>query len=262
MTKRGARSRFPWRQYLSEMIGTAFLLAIGLSIVVFMFGSGSPMERLVPNEGLRRLITGFLFGGTGALIALSPVGKVSGAHINPAVTIAFELVGKLHWRTAAAYVAAQFLGAVLGSLPILLWGKMGKSVSFGATVPDPRYSVARVFAVEIGATFLMISLLAVFLGFRKLRPFTPAIFPPLYAFMGWIEGPISGSSTNPARSFGPAVVSGRWEEWWIYGTGPLIGMLLSVIAFSFLANRIEIAKVYHFESDRRRFFRREASPAS
>ena len=262
MTENPTRWRIPWSQFLSEVIGTALLLAIGLSIVTVMFGIGSPMPRRIPNEGFRRLITGFLFGGTGALIALSPVGRVSGAHINPVVTIGFRLMGKLHGRTAAAYIVAQFLGAILGSLTALLWGAMGRSISFGATLPDPRYSLPRLFLVEVAATFLMISLLAVFLSFRKLRPFTPAIFPPLYGLMGWIEGPISGSSTNPARSFGPAIVSGRWDQWWIYGTGPLIGMLLSVIAFSFLANRIETAKLYHFESDRRRFFRTEASAGS
>lgn len=76
----------PWALFVSELIGTALLVLVGLSLVIFMFGTGTPMPRLDPSEGLRRLITGFLFGTTGASIALSPVGKVSGAHINPAVT--------------------------------------------------------------------------------------------------------------------------------------------------------------------------------
>jgi len=97
----------------------------------------------------------------------------------------------------------------------------------------------------------------VFLGFRSIRPFTPAIFPPLYAIMVWAEARISGTSTNPARSFGPSVISGRWEGWWIDFAGPLIGMLLAVIACSFLAKRIEVAKLYYFESDGDRIFRRK-----
>ena len=78
--------------------------------------------------------------------------------------------------------------------------------------------------------------------------------------MVWAESPISGTSTNPARSLGPAVVSGQWTAWWIYWAGPLAGMLLAVLACSVLAKRIEVAKLYHFDSDRDRLFRRMAGP--
>ena len=90
---------FPWRLFASELVGTALLLLVGLSLVIFMFGTGTPMPRLIPSEGLRSLVTAFLFGTTGASIALSPVGRVSGAHINPAVTLAFRLMGKLDLQT-------------------------------------------------------------------------------------------------------------------------------------------------------------------
>ena len=251
---------FSWRLFLSEFIGTAALVLVGLSLVILMFGTGTPMARLIPSEGLRRLITGFLFGTTGACIALSPVGKESGAHINPAVTLAFRLMGKLDLRTTLGYIAAQLSGAVAGSLPLLIWGAMGKSVDFGATSPGPGTSVSTALMGEAITTFTMVTLLAVFLGFRKIRPFTPAIFPPLYAIMVWAEAPISGTSTNPARSLGPAVVSGQWTGWWIYWIGPLAGMLLAVLACSALAKRIEVAKLYYFDSDRDRLFRRLAGP--
>ena len=127
----------PWTLFVSELIGTALLVLVGLSLVILMFGTDTPMARLIPSEGLRRLITGFFFGTTGACIALSPVGKVSGAHINPAVTLAFRLMGKLDLRTTLGYIGAQLIGAVVGSLPLLLWGAMGKSVAFGATLPGP-----------------------------------------------------------------------------------------------------------------------------
>ena len=247
--------RFPWQLFSSELVGTALLVLVGLSLVILMFGAGSPMVRVVPGEGARRLITGFLFGATGALIALSPVGKESGAHINPVVTLGFWLMGKLDVPTTLGYIVAQLTGAAMGSLPLLLWGAMGKSVAFGATLPGPGFTLPTVFLGEVITTFTMISLLAVFLGFRRIRPFTPAIFPPLYAIMVWAEAPISGTSTNPARSLGPAIVSGQWQGWWIYWAGPLIGMFLAILVFSFLAKRIEVAKLYHFESDRRRVFR-------
>ncbi len=117
--------RVPWQPILAELVGTAVLVLVGLSIVIVMFGAGSPAVRLVPDEGLRRLITGFLFGTTGALIALSPVGKESGAHINPVVTWGFWLMGKLDSRAALSYVLAQLVGATIGSLPLLGWGRDG-----------------------------------------------------------------------------------------------------------------------------------------
>jgi len=252
--------QIPWRLFLSEFIGTAALVLVGLTLVILMFGTGTPTRSLIPSEGLRRLITGFFFGTTGACIALSPVGKVSGAHINPAVTLAFRLMGKLDLRTTLGYVTAQLTGAVVGSLPLLVWGAMGKSVDFGATSPGPGTTLSTALLGEAITTLTMVSLLAVFLGFRKIRPFTPAIFPPLYAIMVWAEAPISGTSTNPARSLGPAVVSGQWTGWWIYWVGPLAGMLLAVLACSMLAKRIEVAKLYHFDSDRDRLFRRMAGP--
>ena len=248
--------QLPWPVFLSELIGTALLVLVGLSLVIFMFGSGTPMARLIPSEDLRRLITGFFFGTTGALIALSPVGMRSGAHINPAVTLAFRLMGKLDLKTTLGYIAAQLIGAVLGALPLLLWGNMGESVAFGATLPGPGTTRTTVFLGEAITTFAMVALLCVFLGFRAIRPYTPAIFPPLYAIMVWAESPISGTSTNPARSLGPAVISGVWQDWWVYWIGPMAGMLFAVLACSFLAKRIEVAKLYYFESDKDRLFRR------
>lgn len=246
----------PWKKVFSELVGTALLVFGGLSVVIFMFGAGSPMPSLIPNEGVRRLITGFLFGTTGACIALSPVGKISGAHINPVVTLAFRLMGKLDLRTTIGFILAQLAGAVLGCVPLLLWGTMGRSVEFGTTVPGNGYALSIVLGGEILTTFIMVSLLSIFLGFRKIRPFTPALFPPLYSIMVWLESPISGTSTNPARTFGPAILTGQWDGGWIYWIGPLVGMFLAVFACSALAKRIEGAKLYYFDSSHDRLLRR------
>ena len=235
--------------FISEFFGTALLLLGGLSLVIFMFGAGSPMAELIPIVKLRQVITGFLFGSIGASIALSPIGKVSGAHINPAVTMTFWLFGKIEGRLAVTYVLAQMTGAIFGCLPLLFWGQMGRSIEFGATIPGEGYSLQTVMLGEIITTFTMVSLLVIFIGFRQIRQFTPFMFPFLYAIMVPLEAAISGTSTNPARSLGPAVISGQWEGWWIYLIGPLAGALLASLACSLLAKRITIAKLYHFDSE-------------
>lgn len=246
----------PWAIFAYELIGTALLVLVGLSLVILMFGTGTPMARLIPGEGLRRLITGFFFGTTGAVIALSPIGKVSGAHINPVVTMVFLLFRKLDPRTAIVYILAQSAGAIMGAMPLIAWGPMGRSVAFGATLPGEGYAIQTVLLGEIITTFIMVSLLVVFIGFRHLRPFTPAIFPILYAIMVFIEAPISGTSTNPARSLGPAIISGQWQGWWLYWVGPVIGAFAASLACSFLAKRITVAKLYYFDSDHDGLFRK------
>jgi aquaporin Z len=248
----------PWRLFLSELVGTAVLLWWGLSLVIFMFGAGTPMERVVPSVVLRQIMTGFLFGCVGATIALSPVGKESGAHINPAVTLAFWLFQKLDTRTALGYVVAQLIGASVGCVPLLAWGLMGRSVAFGATIPGENYTTETVVMGEVITTFALVAGLCVFIGFRRLRPFTPAMIPFLYAIMVPVEASISGTSTNPARTFGPALISGEWQGWWIYWIGLIAGTVVAVVVCSSLAKRIEVAKLYHFESDRRRIFHRMA----
>ncbi len=252
-----ARGGFPWSLLVSELIGTALLVLVGLSVVIVMFGEGSPVPRRLGNAEVRRALTGFLFGTTGALIALSRVGRVSGAHINPAVSFGFWLMGKIGAETLLAYVAAQVAGAVLGALPLLAWGRMGRSVAFGATVPGAGYGPGAALAGEAVTTFVMVALLCAFLASRRLRHFTPAIFPFLYSFMVWAEAPVSGTSTNPARTLGPALVSGHWDAWWIYWVGPLFGAFAATLAFSFLAREIEVAKLYHFRSAHHRLARRD-----
>ena len=255
---KGHDSSFPWLLFLSELAGTALLVAIGLSVVILDFGRGSFVVHYLPDPGLRRLITGFLFGATGALIALSPLGRESGAHINPVVTLAFVLMGKLRIRHAAVYLVAQLTGAVAGSVPLLLWGPMGASVAFGATVPGTGYGAGWALLGETAATFALIAGLFFFLGHRRIRSFTPALFPFLYAVMVFLEAPVSGTSTNPARSLGPALISGNWQNWWVYWLGPLIGAVIGVVLYrwSWLKRfEFDVAKLYHFEHDRYSVFR-------
>jgi aquaporin Z len=119
------------RFFVSEFLGTALLLLAGLSVVILMFGSGSPMAQLIPSVRLRQVITGFLFGSIGASIALSAIGKTSGAHINPAVTMVFWLFRKIESRLAITYILAQLTGAIVGCLPLLLWGQIAGALNLG-----------------------------------------------------------------------------------------------------------------------------------
>jgi aquaporin Z len=248
-----------WRPIVAEFIATAALLAGGLSIVIVIFGEGSPVARIVPSEDVRRPISGFLFGSLGALIAVSPLGKESGAHVNPVVTMAFWLVRRLETRMALGYVGAQLAGALAGSLPMVLWGAMGRSVAFGATAPGAAYTTGTALLGEVVTTFGLVASLCIFLAFRRIRPYTPAMIPFLYAVMVYVEAPISGTSTNPARSLGPAIVAGVWQDWWIYWVGPVLGALAALAVFRRLAIRIQVAKLYHFDVDPSGVFRRGRS---
>jgi aquaporin Z len=244
--------RVPAALLVAEFAGTALLIAAGVSIVILDFGTGSPVVSLLPDAGVRRLLTGFGFGAVGALIAISPIGKVSGAHINPVVTLAFWLKGAVGGRLALAFVAAQLAGAVIGALPLLAWGRMGESVRFGATHPGTGFGPGAALLGEVATTAALVLGLFLFVGHGRLRPLTPLLFPAFYAVMVYVEAPVSGTSTNPARSLGPAVVAATWTGWWVYLVGPVVGALLGVGIHRFTWLRrfeIEIAKLYHFEHD-------------
>jgi len=172
----------------------------------------------------------------------------------------FWLVGKLTGRATVGYIVAQFIGAMLGCLPLLAWGAMGRSISFAATVPSPGYRISTVVLGEVATTFGLIAALCIFLAFHRVRRFTPLMIPCLFAFMVPLEAGVSGTSVNPARSFGPSLISGVWRGWWIYWIGPLIGGLLALLVCNTLAKRIEVAKLYYFDSDPEGIVRRVQRP--
>ncbi len=241
------------RLYAAELIGTALLVGVGVSIVIAMFGRGSPIPALVPGAGLRRWITGFLFGLVGALVTVSPIGKVSGAHINPAVTIAFFAERKLAARDAAGYIAAQFAGAGLAIPALAAWGAIGASVQYGATVPDPSRSTLLAMVGEVAVTFVMVTVIFVLAAHRRTQPFTPWSIPFLFAVMVWLEAPLSGTSANPARSLAPNVLAGDVRVLWIYFIGPITGALAAVGLLRFEAmrrHRPPAARVAHFQLER------------
>ncbi len=237
------------RMYAAEFAGTALLVFLGLSIVIAMWGHGAPLASLPISPGVRRLITGFLFGSIGAAIAFSPIGRMSGAHINPAVSFAFWLEGKLLWRDASFYLLAQLIGAAFGSIALLVWGATGASDTWGASVPATGVPIWLPIAGEALCTFLLVFLIFVFAAHKATQPFTPLVNPPLFAILTWLEAPLSGASANPARSFGPELVAPTWQGWWIYWLGPMLcaGLAVLVLRYKHLQHhRPAEARLCHF----------------
>jgi aquaporin Z len=221
-----------WAEYMAELVGTAFNIFIGLSAVVFDFGQGLPMEHLIPNRSIRLLITGLIYSGSGSLFAISPLGKLSGAHINPSVTLAFWVHKKMHQQDAVGYIVAQFLGSSLGAiLLVLVWGKYAASVRNGMTFPGAGYALWFVFLAEVLMTFLLVLSIFLFVSNPRLMRWTPLMTWLLVAAMVWLGAPISGTSLNSARSIGPALVTGLWRDQWLYCIAPPLGALLAVAMF-------------------------------
>jgi aquaporin Z len=154
---------------------------IGLSIVIALCGHGAPLAGLPIPPGPRRFLNGFLFGSVGAALAFSSIGKMSGAHINPAMTFAFWLEGKIQWRDASCHVLAQLLGAALGAAALLIsWRAAGASVSWGASLPASGVLGWLPVAAEAVCTFLPVFLMFVCAAHKASQPFTWLVNPPLF----------------------------------------------------------------------------------
>ena len=252
-----------WPEYGAEFIGTAFLVFAGLSAVVFDFGKGLPLAELVPDAGIRRLITGLLFAGSGSLVAISPFGKISGAHINPAVSLAFWAQGKMQHYDVIGYVLAQFLGAIVGeTLLVTVWHHYVRSVEYGMTLPGPGYPLWLVFAAELLLTGLLVLMIFLFVSDQRLMRWTPLMNWILVAAMVWLEAPVSGTSLNPARSLGPALLAFNWSDQWLYCIAPPLGALLAVALFHFvMAGERDVltGKLFH-EPRYRSIFKNVSAP--
>ena len=245
-----------WKLFVAEAVGMGLLLFFGISIVIFNWGEGSIVAKLIPSESARKVLTGFLFGSVGCLITISPVGKISGAHINPAVTLAFWLRGKIKADTMVGYILSQLIGGIIGTIPLLLWGKQGKSLQYGMTLPGEAGVTAAVIG-EITATACLIIYLYLFIGTKRLRNYTPYGIPVLYAILTWAEAALSGCSTNPARSFAPALIAGNFTDHWIYWIAPAVGVI--IVSLFFRWRRIN--RIYKMESARVSYHDHPTSPS-
>lgn len=237
-----------WSAYLAEFAGTALLVFLGLGAVIADFTPLSPVVRLLPDPFARRLLTGFLFGSVGAGVALSPLGRISGAHLDPVLTWAFWLSGSFGARDSLLYTLAQFLGAIVGALALVpVWGSLGAAVGYGATAPGPQGAAVAV-AGELLATFALVGGIVWFVGHERLRRFTPFLIPPLVALLVGFEAPWSGTSMNPARSLGPAIAAHAYAGLWVYFVGPALGAAVASLAAT-RSGRVHVAKIAHHAHD-------------
>ena len=163
------------------------------------------------------------------MVMVYATGHLSGAHINPAVTIAFTLTRHFPAREAAGYVAAQCLGAAVAALLLAaLW--TGEPASLGATVPTVGTGTALVYEGVLTA-FLMFVIVAVATDTRAVGAAAAIAIGGTVGLDALFGGPVTGASMNPARSFGPALASGEWNDFWIYVIGPLAGAAIGALAY-------------------------------
>jgi aquaporin Z len=159
------------------------------------------------------------------------MGTVSGAHLNPAVSVAFAVRGDFPWKRVPAYIVAQFLGAVLATL--LLWALIGKQGSAGLTLPGHGISTGTALVWELVLTTGLVSvILGTASGAQQIGAFAAIGVGSYIALAGLWGSPVSGASMNPARSLGPALVLSDWTSWWAYLAGPVAGGAIAV-AFAY-----------------------------
>src|SRR6516164_7433726 len=206
------------RRLFSELLGTFFLVlvAVGAGTVKTNFGGTAvPYTAQVVAPALM----------VAAIILF--MGAVSGAHLNPAVSVAFALRGDFPWKRVPAYVVAQFLGAILATL--VLWALIGKQGSAGLTLPGPGISTATALWWEVVLTTGLVSvILGTASGAQQLGPLAALGVGSYIALAGLWGAPVSGASMNPARSLGPALVLNDWTSWWAYLVGPILGGMIAV----------------------------------
>lgn len=202
---------------LAEFIGT-FLLVL--------FGTGAIVVNDVTNGGITHLGISLMFGVV-ITVAILLFGKVSGAHINPAATLMFLVRKEIGFKLSFLYIITQLFGAVVASY--LLSQLFPEHLKLGATLPS--HSIGLTFGLELLLTFiLMLGILLIVETFKHQALNPVAFVAGAIVFMeALFAGPITGASMNPARSFGPALVSGHLEGLWIYIVAPLLGAVLAYL---------------------------------
>lgn len=209
------------RKYIAEIIGTFALVFCGTGAIVINEVSGGVITHL----GVAMTF------GLVVLAMIYALGDISGAHLNPAVTIAFKIAGRINIKDASAYILCQVTGAFIATLCLKILFPTNESM--GATLPSG--SEMQSFVLEIILTFLLMFVILSVSSGAKEKGITAGIaVASVVGLEAMFAGPISGASMNPARSLAPAIVSGNLSALWIYITAPVIGSVASVFIFQFI----------------------------
>jgi aquaporin Z len=243
-----------WPEYLMEATELGLFMIAACAFTVLLFHPGSPATHLVPEGILRRILMGIAMGATAVAIIFSPIGKRSGAHFNPSVTLTFLRLGKVKPWDAAFYVAAQFVGGVAGVLlAMLLLGNLvaDSSVRYAATVPGQAGALAA-FAAEGAITFILMTVVLNASNSKRVARWTGVFAGMLVATYITFESPISGMSMNPARTAASAFGAHLWTSLWIYFTAPPLGMLAAAEVFKRMkaGRTVACAKLHHHNNQR------------
>jgi aquaporin Z len=206
-----------WRRLFSELFGTFLLVLVGAGGgVVDAFSSGQIGRGAAVTAPALMVMAIILF-----------MGKVGGAHLNPAVSLAFAARGDFPWKRVPGYIITQLLGAVLACL--FLWAMFGKIGSLGATEPGSGASDLQAMLMEAVLTLGLVStILGTASGAQNAGAFSALAVGGYITLAGLWSSPVSGASMNPARSFGPDLVNGDFSNYWVYVVGPLLGAAVAV----------------------------------
>jgi MIP family channel proteins len=197
-------------------------------------GCGAVVANAQYHAALGAVGTALTFGLV-IMAMVYAIGHLSGAHINPAVTAAFTLTRHFPPREALAYVLAQCLGAIAAAL-LLLAAWTDKPAALGATVPSVSAGTAVVYEIVLTA-FLMFVIVAVATDTRAVGAAAAIAIGGTVGLDALFGGPVTGASMNPARSLGPALAAGEWQDFWVYVVGPLAGASIGALAYQFVRGK-------------------------
>jgi aquaporin Z len=206
-----------WRRLFSELLGTFFLVLVA--------AGGGMMGQAFPDTISRTAAV--VAPGLMVMGVILFMGKVSGAHLNPAVSIAFSLRGDFPWRRVPGYIVVQLIGATLACL--FLRAVIDVSATYGSNYPASGYTAWDAFLMETVLTLGLVSvILGTASGAQNIGIFGAIGVGGYIALAGLWGSPISGTSMNPARTFGPDLVGTDFTSYWVYVAGPLVGAVLAV----------------------------------
>ncbi len=209
--------KLEWRRLFSEILGTFFLVLVAAGAGLLHISNGDQVS----------LAAAVVAPGLMVMAIILFMGSVSGAHLNPGVSIAFALRRDFPWRRVPGYIAAQLFGAVLAAL--FLYAVFGDAGNLGTTTPGEGFEAWQALLIEAVLTFGLVSvILGTASGAQNVGALGAIAVGGYIALAGLWGAPVSGASMNTARSFGPAVISGDFTSFWVYVAGPLAGMLLAV----------------------------------